>query len=273
MTGIARHSLPVPVHAGQSTSSTTPGIVPTRSREAAITEAAAAAGLEHQPYRRVHEFAASNWDTDMKLSLLNVTLVSLEAKLDKLTHTVENTEKTMHDIRNWVEQGWIMKAPLQDAVKELMMHYAIKPTHNPDSDKMVQQIVKYIFTHPRAYELEKVKDSQIVRAVITAYVRNGISNCRSAVRKDVFEMVKSGIPLKEFATALTDSYHLPPKPTTFDDEVLAYFALMRKTAVPLASKKNTKGNDTGFWRDLESACHTLYAELGETNDRTTPAWR
>ena len=100
----------------------------------------------------------------------------------------------------------------------------------------------YIFTHPRSYEIEKVKDSQVVRAIITAYVRSEMANCRSAVRKavsspcflsrvthrdaQVFDMVKADFTLKQFARSLSDDYSLPPKPSVFDDDHLAYYALM-----------------------------------------------
>ncbi len=44
-------------------------------------------------------------------------------------------------------------------------------------------------------------------------------------------------------------------------------------ATPLTKKKNNKGADTGFWKEMNAKLRALYNAHGAVNGRNSDAWR
>ncbi|KAF7972495.1 hypothetical protein HWV62_17860 [Athelia sp. TMB] len=69
---------------------------------------------------------------------------------------------------------------------------------------------------------------------------------------------------------LVQEFHMLPRPNVISGGILSTVALQRRIAQPLASKKNKKGADTGFWDSLDMEMRKLVKHNGP--ERKDPRW-
>ncbi|KAJ7325594.1 hypothetical protein DFH08DRAFT_941319 [Mycena albidolilacea] len=222
--------------------------------------------------RAVHAF--TKLDTDDRMMTLYVYTLQNESKLDALLVALGETNKTLLDLKVFMNENWKLTEEQEKLVKALLRHYLIKPLSSYQT--ISGYVQTYILKHPATLHLELYKTDPTVKESVNAFITTQINNVKSGFRKALFNSVTPGkiMSLKAFACKILDAYHLPVVPDTPPQDLLATLALMREIAGPLvaeaAKPARQRGADTGFWAKLEEELEALYTEHGQ--DRKSPGW-
>ncbi|KAJ7882068.1 hypothetical protein B0H14DRAFT_3433719 [Mycena olivaceomarginata] len=129
----------------------------------------------------------------------------------------------------------------------------------------------YVHDHAKRLHLELHKTDPTVKTAVHDLLAVAENNgVKSTFRKLVWASLKDKMTLTDFSKKVIGSHHLPTIPTTPPRDIMACMALMRKVAQPLFSKETTRGNDTGFWSNMEKELDELFEKNG--NSRDTADW-
>ncbi|KIM74534.1 hypothetical protein PILCRDRAFT_14319 [Piloderma croceum F 1598] len=208
---------------------------------------------EHR--EQAQEFNASMLDASTKMTVLYAQGLATDEQIKQMADVLDQAMKKL---------GRIEKV----AFKNLLRHFLIKPAITYKT--IVKNAEAYISRHWSKYHLDVYSTDDIIKTTVNAFLVEQLNGIKSKYRKSIFKLTAVQMPLDEFAQALVDEYHMVPKPKTIPNNILANVALLRSVAAPLAAKKNVKGGDTGFWKELEKKLFELSVLNG--TDRTSALW-
>ncbi|KAJ6498031.1 hypothetical protein C8R47DRAFT_1112594 [Mycena vitilis] len=224
-------------------------------------------GLNTSRRKAAHTF--SKLSGEDRTMMLYLRLLGSEQQNDEAQEQIKAMQDHVAGIGEFCMQNWKPSKEQIKLFKALLKHYIIRPitsyTH------LISIVETYIRDHAQRLRLELYKQDSTVKAVVHDVLVSENNSTRSALRKLVFASVKEKTPLMAFSKKLISGYHLPEIPSTPPPTIMASLALMRKVAQPLFRKTTKRGEDTGFWTNLEGDLDTLFGANG--NDRSNTKWR
>ncbi|TFK70458.1 hypothetical protein BDN72DRAFT_838980 [Pluteus cervinus] len=267
-------------HDGQFEPLTTPGIqrsmsVPQMSPvhlgiydgTAYITKLANTLRLVPMQQQSALEFNQLPPDPNLRLAVLHTRLLAMESQTSTALSQMSELKKGVDTVIQYTKTRWDLDAGQKSAIKTQLNHQLLKS--NMTFKNAVGRTMEEISKHRASYHLEAIRDNEVVKAVVEAYLDKEITGVRNKFRKMIFKW--SSAPLDVLVQKLTSEFHKRKANGKVSEATTARIALARQIAVPMAAKKNTKGADTGFWKALETALNTLVKK--NSSNAESDAWK
>ncbi|KAI0716146.1 hypothetical protein C8T65DRAFT_738180 [Cerioporus squamosus] len=217
--------------------------------------------------QRSKVYAFQERNIEAKLMIMFMQQLSLDTRLSAVFNTLSQTDDRLRHLEKLCSIGWTPNKPQYKMLRALMRHYAIKalPTYTA--------LAGYVKNNADVLQMGFYNTDPPVRTTINSICIDLAGQVKSNFRKALFKAVAKKTSLSVYAANTYNKYHLAPVPKEVPNHILATFALMRDVAEPLAKKKNSAGNDTGFWKNLEKAIDDAYKKNEPDKDRVNgPAW-
>ncbi|KZT20334.1 hypothetical protein NEOLEDRAFT_1182643 [Neolentinus lepideus HHB14362 ss-1] len=212
---------------------------------------------------------AGQGNFDDRLVLLFCQSLKAQQDVGKVTSALIAVKDKLEVVEEKVNQTWRPTEAQEKLLRNLIKHFFVQPQY---SYLTVTGLVEdYIQAYAITIRLGLYQKDATMRNVVTTFIHKAYHDIKSNLRKAVFTSITKRTPLDKFVKKIIQDYHLPQLPSNSPQNILAAMALLRDIAFPLAGKENTRGADTGFWREVEKKLEDLTKEMG-LESRSTDAW-
>ncbi|KAJ6508135.1 hypothetical protein C8R45DRAFT_1207910 [Mycena sanguinolenta] len=236
-----------------------------------ITKYGTQLGLDNARLRQAHQLNQYIKDPVVKISVAHVQGLFLAQQYEGLAAAIAGLQTKLDEVKEYVRSAWSLSPHQEETIKSLLGNYLMRPLLTYNLKKIIDSALSYIASHRRKFHLDHFGTDEVVQATIKSFCKSHVSEIRSGFRKALFKYIHDGLDV--LADEMIRDFHFSPK--NIDDKertrIKAVLALQRKIALPLAARrKNKRGADTGFWKDLETQLKALAVTNG--SDRSSAGW-
>ncbi|KZV99555.1 hypothetical protein EXIGLDRAFT_724585 [Exidia glandulosa HHB12029] len=213
-------------------------------------------GLDRAQAQKVHTF--NEHDSATQQVELFALLTALTAESATTRNTFAELGKKMDDMKAQFVQSF---APPHAAVllmRKYTRHYAVQPLQQ--YTQIAQATRKYFERKSDLLKITSYPSDPVIKAAISKILKEYAGQCRSNLHKVIWRFVARRVDLDSWANYMLSHY---VHKSTFTDMMKARLALMRQVAEPLVSLPTSRGQDTGFWKKLNTELHRLYEQHGQ----------